>query len=64
MIKDYLLSPFQKFVKLESFSGILLFSATIVAMLWANSAYGEVYQSLWETKIGIGTEEIGLTKPL
>jgi len=64
MIKDYLLSPFQRFVKLESFSGILLFSATILAMIWANSPYADSYQALWQTKLGFGTEDFGLTKPL
>ncbi|MEM6772005.1 MAG: Na+/H+ antiporter NhaA, partial [Bacteroidota bacterium] len=64
MIKDYLLTPFQKFVKLESFSGILLFSATILAMIWANSPYGDSYQELWNTKIGFGTEDFGLNKAL
>jgi len=64
MIKDYLLSPFQKFIKMESFSGILLFSATILAMVWANSPYGETYQALWETKVGFGTEDFGLNKAL
>jgi NhaA family Na+:H+ antiporter len=64
MIKDYLLTPFQKFIKLESFSGILLFSATILAMIWANSPYAESYQALWDIKIGFGTEGFGLTKPL
>ena len=64
MIKDYLLTPFQQFVKMESFSGILLFSATILAMIWANSPYADSYQALWELKIGFGTESFGLTKPL
>lgn len=64
MIKDYLLTPFQKFIKMESFSGILLFSATILAMAWANSAYGDTYQALWETKIGFGSKEFGLNKAL
>lgn len=64
MIKNYLLTPFQKFVKMESFSGILLFTATILAMIWANSPYAESYQALWETKIGFGTEAFGLNKAL
>ena len=37
MIKRIILTPFQKFVKIESLSGILLFSATLIAMIWANS---------------------------
>lgn len=64
MIKNYLLTPFQKFVKIESLSGILLFSATLVAMIWANSSFGESYQSLWQYKVGIGSEKYGLVKPL
>jgi NhaA family Na+:H+ antiporter len=64
MIKSYLLTPFQKFVQLESLSGILLFSATIIAMLWANSPYGDTYQALWETKINIGAKDFGINKAL
>ncbi|MEM9261428.1 MAG: Na+/H+ antiporter NhaA, partial [Bacteroidota bacterium] len=64
MIKDYLLTPFEKFIKLESLSGILLFAATLGAMLWANSSYGDTYAAIWQTKVGVGTEDFGLTKPL
>lgn len=64
MIKNTLLTPFQKFVKLESFSGILLFSATILAMTWANSPFADAYQELWSTTIGFGTEDFGLNKAL
>ena len=53
MIKKNILSPFQKFVQIESFSGILLFIATIIALIWANSSFGESYQSLWQYKIRI-----------
>ena len=64
MIKTNFLTPFQKFVKIESFSGLLLFAATITALVWANSGFGDYYQSIWNYKIGIGSEEFGLTKPL
>jgi NhaA family Na+:H+ antiporter len=64
MIKRIILSPFQKFVKIESLSGILLFSATLIAMIWANSGFSESYSSLWQHKIGIGSETFQLTKPL
>ena len=64
MTKTNFLTPFQKFVKIESFSGILLFAATLIAMIWANSGFGDSYQSIWEYKIGIGSEKFGLTKPL
>ena len=64
MIKNKIISPFQKFVKIESFSGILLLIATITALIWANSLYGESYQSLWQYKIGFTTENFELNKPL
>ena len=64
MIKKILLTPFQKFVKIESLAGILLFGATIIALIWANSSYGSSYESLWQYKIGISFQDFELKKPL
>ena len=64
MIKKILLTPFQKFVKIESFSGILLFGAAIIALIWANSPYGQYYESLWQYKIGISFHDFELKKPI
>jgi NhaA family Na+:H+ antiporter len=64
MIKTLILTPFQKFVKTESLAGILLFGATIIALIWANSPYGEYYANLWEYKIGISFQDFELRKPL
>ncbi|GJM29618.1 MAG: Na(+)/H(+) antiporter NhaA [Cyclobacteriaceae bacterium] len=64
MILNTILTPFQKFVKIESFSGMLLFGATLVAMIWANSEYGDSYQALWQFDIGITGENFEFTKPL
>lgn len=64
MIQKNILSPFQKFVKIESFSGILLLTATIIALVWANSTFGDSYQSLWQYKIGFTTQNFELNKPL
>ncbi len=59
-----LLSPFQKFVRIESFGGILLVGSTILALLWANSSLGGSYESLWNYQIGIKTPDFELVKPL
>lgn len=59
-----IITPFQRFEKIESFSGILLFFATILALVWANSPFSDVYQSLWSYKLGFETEHIHLNKPL
>lgn len=64
MIKSTFLTPFQKFVKIESFSGILLLFSTLIALIWANSQFGSSYQSLWQYKLGITTSFFELQKPL
>jgi NhaA family Na+:H+ antiporter len=63
-MKSLLLTPFQKFVKSESLAGMLLFGATIIALIWANSSYGEHYANLWEYEIGISFQNFELRKPL
>lgn len=64
MIKKALLTSFQKFVKTESLAGILLFGATIIALIWANSPYVHFYDSLWQYKIGFSIQDFELKKPL
>ncbi len=64
MTKKTILSPFQKFIQIESFSGILLLAATVAALVWANSPFGNTYQSLWQYEIGFSSEKFGLSKPL
>jgi len=64
MIRKIILTPFQNFVRIESFSGILLMLATIVALVWANSQFGDIYQSLWQYKVGFTSPHFELNKPL
>jgi len=64
MIKKIRLLPFQKFIKIESLSGFLLLTATIMALIWANSPYVHAYESLWQYKIGISIQNFELEKPL
>ncbi|MDN3665129.1 Na+/H+ antiporter NhaA [Algibacter miyuki] len=64
MIKRVFLTPFQKFVKIESFSGILLMFATVLALVWANSPFGDSYRELWQYDLGIVTETFEFKKPL
>ncbi len=63
-MKKRLLSPFQKFVNLQSSSGILLFATTIIALIWANSAFSESYQSFWNYELGFVSDSFELRKPL
>ena len=64
MLDKYLVTPFQRFIRAESSSGILLFGATVIALIWANSPFSESYQNLWQFKIGISSEAFELKKPL
>lgn len=64
MVPENILSPFQKFVKIESFSGILLLIATILALVWANSPWSESYHTIWQYHVGFTTESFELSKPL
>ena len=64
MIRKKLLTPFQKFINLESSAGILLFAATIVALIWANSPLGDNYAKLWEVKVGVSLDGFQLKKAL
>ncbi|ETN96073.1 Na+/H+ antiporter NhaA [Zhouia amylolytica] len=64
MIQKVFISPFQRFVKIESLSGILLFCAAVIAVIWANSPFSESYTDLWNFKIGISSENFELQKPL
>ncbi len=61
---EKILTPFQKFDKIESLSGILLFCATIIALVWANSPWGHYYTSLLQHKIGFSSASFELNKPL
>ncbi len=64
MIKRILLTPFQRFARTESLAGFLLFGATIIALIWANSSYGSSYEALWQKKIGISFQNFELKKAL
>lgn len=64
MSKNQTLSPIQKFINAESFSGILLFAATIIALIFSNLPFHELYESIWNYKIGFKSEHFELVKPL
>ncbi|QKF81327.1 Na+/H+ antiporter NhaA [Halarcobacter ebronensis] len=52
-----------KFINKEALSGILLFIATVAAVIVANSSLGQAYYDLWHTPLGIklGEYEISMT---
>jgi len=64
MIRKSILSAFQKFDKAQSLGGILLFGATVLALIIANSPLSGLYENLREIPFGIELNNFSLTKPL
>lgn len=46
-------SPIQQFTRISSSGGIVLLATTIVALIWANTAWGASYHHLWESQVGV-----------
>ena len=59
-----ILSPFARFARTESAGGIVLIAATLVAIVWANSPWGESYHHLWETVLTLGAGPYALSYTL
>lgn len=61
MIKKFLL--IEDFISKEALSGIILFIATIAAVIAANSSFGAEYYNLWHMPLGVtlGDKTISMT---
>jgi NhaA family Na+:H+ antiporter len=59
-----IISPFQNFSQTEASGGILLFVATIVALIWANSAWSNEYFDFWHTEITVQLGRYGMSMTL
>jgi len=64
VIRKSIVSSFLKFDRAQSLGGILLFGATIIALILANSQLGVFYENLREIPLGINFNRFSLTKPL
>lgn len=60
----FLKQPFEDFFKHQASGGIVLFGATILALVLANSPWSEAYFHLWEFKLTVGFDHFGLTQTL
>src|SRR5918999_4796555 len=61
---ERIVRPFQGFAHKQSSGGILLIAAAVVALVWANSPWGESYAALWHTKLTIGVGDSSISKDL
>lgn len=53
-----------KFINKEALSGILLFIATVAAVIVANSSLGQAYYDLWHLPLGINLGELSISMTL
>lgn len=58
------LQTIERFIKDESFSGVLLFIATLTAVIVANSALSESYFALWNMALGVTLGEFTISMSL
>jgi NhaA family Na+:H+ antiporter len=63
-IADRLAAPFRRFFAIEASSALLLLFASVIALAWVNSAWGESYARLWHTKLGVSLGELELVMSL
>src|SRR3712207_4965525 len=61
---ERIVRPFQDFAHKQSSGGILLIVATVIALVWANSPWGESYAALWHTKLTVGVGDASISKDL
>ncbi len=58
------INPIRKFLSHEAASGILLLTSALLAFIFCNSRYAEVYQGIWQTSFTLHLAHYSLTKPL
>jgi|GEM_PF-4518793 NhaA family Na+:H+ antiporter len=61
MQANKILTPFQKFTRIEIFTGILLMRNAIIALIWANLSFTDCYFSLWNSKGGSVLQVLSFT---
>ncbi|WP_437580718.1 Na+/H+ antiporter NhaA [Sorangium sp. So ce887] len=59
-----MLGPIDRFMHVEAASGIVLLIASVIALAWANSPWGDAYEHLWHIPITIGAGSLVFTQPL
>jgi NhaA family Na+:H+ antiporter len=51
---EYLMTPFNRFFHTTASGGLMLLACTAIAMLWANSAWGETYEAFRHLHLRVG----------
>jgi NhaA family Na+:H+ antiporter len=53
-----------EFVSVEVLGGIVLFAATVTALVWANSPFQDSYAETWSTHLTVGVGSVTITESL
>ena len=61
---EKIIAPVNRFIHLEYTSGIVLLVSVIIAIIWANSAWHDLYHHIWEIDFSIGFDTHILRHPL
>jgi len=56
--------PLRTFLATEAAGGLVLLAATVIALAWANSPFGEGYESLWTTELDISIGDFHVAEDL
>jgi len=61
---NFIKEPLNKFIRLETSGSIILFAATLAALVLANSPVGEAFLGFWKNYITISFPGFELSKPI
>lgn len=61
---DKIIAPVNRFIHLEYTSGVVLLISVIIAIIWANSGWYELYHHIWEINFSVGFDQSVLSHPL
>lgn len=61
---DRLMSPFTRFLRIESAGGAILLLFTGVALILSNSPWGDAFEQIWETQVGIRVGTLEFSRSL
>jgi len=56
----FVAKPIKRFLDVQAAGGILLILATIVALVWVNSPWGDSYDALWATEVDFWIGDVEL----
>jgi NhaA family Na+:H+ antiporter len=57
-------APLRRFLRTEAGSAGLLVLATLLALVWANSPWGDTYDRVWSTELSVQLGSTGITEDL